>query len=322
MLAAMRALVADVGGTKTDLALYEGERGATPVRLGRAHVPTTDASGLMHAINDLRGAESLDVAVIAAAGPLAGDRIQLTNLPWAIDRHALELALGTHVSLINDVAALALALPALRDEHVAWLNPRPCAAQGPWAILALGTGLGAAVSVRAGRDTVAIAGEGGHADFAARNPIEARLSERLRARYGHVSKERVLSGPGLAELHQLSCLEAGEPDPGLLDPPLITERALEGEAACERTLGLFLSLCGAAAGDLALNVLPRGGMFLGGGVARRLAQRMQRGEVLAGFIDKGRMGSLLAELPLGVIVLEDATLLGAWERACFIAQRG
>lgn len=312
----MRALVADVGGTKTDLALYEGVRGSAPSELRRANVATTDAAGLLAAIEALRGQEGFDIAVIAAAGPLLAGRIALTNRTWAIEQAALERALGTPVELINDVGALALALPSLRGPDLCWLNPKPQSSAGPWAILTLGTGLGAAIAVRSGDSTIAIAGEGGHADFAARNALEARLCERLRERHGHVSRERVLSGPGLAALHELLELEAGEPDPAPLDPALITERALAGDARCGRSLEVFLSLCGAAAGDLALTVLPKGGVFFGGGVARVLAARMQKGdEVMTGFTDKGRTSRLLAELPLAVILRHDATLLGAWEHA-------
>ncbi|MEA2693939.1 MAG: glucokinase [Acidobacteriota bacterium] len=340
-------LAGDVGGTKTNLGLFEISGTADPAdirsrgpRLLRsAHYPSPDFPGLAPIVATFLGAAFLggpggDVPPVGAAcfgvaGPVAGNRSRLPNLDWPeLDGGALAQAIGIpagRLRLINDLVATAEAIPLFAPDDLAVLqkgNPgRSGEMEGNRALIAAGTGLGMAFLPRIGEAWVPIASEGGHMDFAARNAEEAALAAALRARYGHVSVERVVSGAGLRDVHQHLLESGGEEEAPEVaarlraaeDPaPVITAAALAGESALSaRALDLFTAAYGAAAGNLALAGTATGGVYLGGGIAPKILAKLQEGTFLAAFNDKGRFREYLEAIPVRVVLNDRAALLGA-----------
>jgi glucokinase len=316
-MAALRALVADVGGTKIDFAIGEGPRGA----IARAsRVASAEQSSFESAVTSFLGADRVDVAVFAVAGPVADGRSQLTNLPWLIDRRALERTLGVPVDLLNDFAALGYAVPLLEPQDLLPLAQPPRSTSAPIAILGAGTGLGMAIFQPAGNILHVLAGEGGHADFAPRDELEVRLWRYLKAQHGRVSVERVLSGAGLAAVYAFMYEEAGTPGPNAeqVSPAEVTRRALEAPGSdpiADAALARWLAIYGAEAGNLALLCVPAAGLYIAGGIAQKLGARLAAGELMTAFRDKDPMRAVLERIPVDVIMRPDASLIGAFARA-------
>jgi glucokinase len=329
-----RALVlaGDVGGTKTNLGLFESAAAGSPPRLLRsAHYPSPDFPGLAPIVAVFLGSDGARVgaAGFGVAGPVAGNRCaRLPNLDWPeLDGAALAAAIGLpagRLRLINDLVATAEAIPLFAPEELAVLQPgAPGAAtgEGNRALIAAGTGLGMAFLPRIGGTWVPVASEGGHMDFAARNEEEAALAAALRRRHGHASVERVVSGFGLPDIYRYLLESGGEAEipevaarlGAAADPaPVITAAALAGESAlCVRTLDLFVAAFGAAAGNLALAGTATGGVYLGGGIAPKILPRLADGPFLHAFADKGRFREYLEAIPVRVILNDRAALLGA-----------
>jgi glucokinase len=334
----LRALVADVGGTKLDFAICEAERSSevssgdiTLVRTTR--VASAEQSSFEAAVSAFLGDERVDVAVLAVAGPVVDGQSQLTNLPWLIDRRTLERAIGAPVDLINDFAALGYAVPLLTERDLLSLARAPRRLQAPFAVIGAGTGLGVATFVRAPGGLQVLAGEGGHADFAARSELEVGLWRYLNARHGRVSVERVLSGQGLASVYAFlreqaepagprpaDCVAAmpTSPNEPALSPAEVSERALDpiaNDPIAREALALWLSIYGAEAGNLALRVVPEAGLYIAGGIAQKLGARLAAGELMSAFRDKDPMRAVLERIPVDVIMRPDASLIGAFARA-------
>ena len=252
-------------------------------------------------------------------------RCKTTNLPWQLDERELGSALGCQVRLLNDFSAVVHGIGELDDAQLQVLQEGERDPAGPFAVIGAGTGLGEGIGVRGGHGRViALAGEGGHRDLAPRNATEDRLLAYLRRRLGgRVSVERVVSGMGLPVLHDFVI------DDGLaVSSAEVLEEIGAGDAAavigqhgqagdddaCSRALDLFIGLYGAAAGNLALGVVPSGGLYVAGGIAPRLVERIARGDFMEALLDKGRMGPLLARVPVAVVLEPRVGLLGA--RAC------
>lgn len=319
-------LAGDVGGTKAHLALYEpGSSVREPVlerRLASREYATLEAL-----VRDfLAGAPGLPSrAVLGIAGPVVEQRIEATNLPWSIGAAELSAELGgAQVLLINDLEATAWGLPLLDSTEIEILHPgtpRP----GNRALIAAGTGLGEALLIWDGATWRPCASEGGHTDFAPRDAIEDELLLWLRARHGRVSYERILSGPGLANLYRFfaatgrgsASLDVAARFETAADPAaVVSNAALDG--SCERarlTLERFVSIYGAEAGNLALKALAVNGIFLGGGIAPRILPLLRSGGFLAAFHNKGRLGPLLARIPVTVLRDDRAALWGAAQLA-------
>ena len=324
-------LACDVGGTKTNVALLEPAGSSLTIARfesfrSRDHATLDDilvafAGG--HAL-------SLDAAGFGVAGPVIGGRAVTTNLPWEIDARRLAERLGLPAaSLLNDVEAHAWSVDRLAPTALLTLQ-EGAPADGTVAVIAAGTGIGFSALVGSGTSRVSMASEGGHADFAARSPLEGGLLAFLRDRHGQVSVERVLSGPGLVNVYEF-LREAG----GGEEPPWLSAALREGDPAaaisaaamggrsetCSRAVDLFLEAYGAEAGNWALRTLAVGGLHVGGGIARKLlgpaagaseAWRARARETfLRGFHDKERMRSLLESVPVRVILDERAPLIGA-----------
>jgi glucokinase len=322
-------LAGDVGGTKTSLALYRREeRGLLRRRM--ATYGSREYAGLEPILRDFLGdGTKVERACIGVAGPVEDGRCRLTNLDWEVDEESLRRALGvSEAYLLNDVQATASSLPFLEGADRGMLQEGEANPRGNMAVLAAGTGLGEGFLVGAGDAYLPIASEGGHADFAPRDAREVRLHSFLRAKYGRVSLERVLSGPGMYDVYRF--LREGEgvsEDPGIAaevagpEPQraIVRHGLAGGTGACAEAVRIFCSLYGAEAGNLALKYLATGGVYLGGGIAPSLLPSLRGGEFLSAFLDKGRMRNLLSRVPVAVILDPSAPLLGA---ASFAAGRG
>jgi glucokinase len=320
-------LAGDIGGTKTILALYPDEKGVAGGAIREARYESGDYSSLDAVIAGfLRETKASPVAAsFGVAGPVKEGRAQITNLPWAIDAEVIARLFGIpQVFLLNDLQAIATAVPHLRGDELATLNPGTAAERGNIAVVAPGTGLGVGFLVWTGAGYRAYASEGGHASFSPRNSREIELLKYLTRRYGHVSFERVCSGAFLPGIYEFLRDEGSHPEPSWLrdelaktqDPtPVIVQTALSSKASiCEATLDVFVQTLGTLTGNLAVTFLATGGIYLGGGIPPRILERLQRPDFLSAVADKGRFGDFCADLPVHVIMDPGAALRGA---ACF-----
>ncbi len=316
----------DIGGTKIRLGLWEV--GHERLRLLEDWtVASPDFSGLMEAINSVCPKAELRnlPACFGVAGPVRAGRASLTNVPWIVDAEEIqrELGLGS-VLVINDLEATAWAVPAICPEFLVEIKVGVVEPKGPVAILAAGTGLGQACLIREWDSPVVISGEGGHADFAPRNSLEGELHGFLAKRHGHVSWERVLSGPGLVDLAEFFVARSGrsvedwfESEMSAEDPAAAVSAAgLDGsDTDCVAALDLFVAVYGAQAGNAALTFGATGGVLLAGGMAPKLAPALLRRTFVESFLDKGRMRAFLEEIQVSILADEDAPLKGAALRA-------
>jgi glucokinase len=313
-------LAGDVGGTKTNLALFTAERGALEP-LVSATVPNHGRAGLEAVVGEfLAGREDRPAAAcFGIAGPVTGERIHMPNLGWWVDARALEKALGVdRVVLLNDLEATAYGIATLAPDRFAVLNEGAAPAGGATAaLIAAGTGLGEAVLYWDGARHRVCASEGGHADFGPRDAEQTAILDRLRGRFGHVSWERLVSGPGLHNVYDALDLDespavaasiASAPDASAR----ISELALAGGSArCVRALDCFVACYGAAAGNLALQALATGGVYVGGGIAPKIVSKLRDGAFLRAFCDKGRLAPLMERIPVKVILDPTTALRGA-----------
>lgn len=312
-------LVVDVGGTRTRLALaWVRESG---VRLSPVCIFNSQEFATFEAVLDhyrQQGGEEWLFMAVGVAGPVTEQRVQVTNLPWQLDARRLKEAGYGHCRLFNDLEAVAWGLPALSADELCCLHPgRPV--PGNRAVIAAGTGLGEAGIYDDGKGWRPFSTEGGHASFAPRNEQEVALWQELSERYGHVSWERVVSGMALPELYHFLCRYRHQSPPDWLTEKLrlpepaawLTEAALSGrDAICVELLPWFASLYGAEAGNLALKVMSRGGVYLAGGMAPKILPFLQSEEFRAAFLDKGRMRPLLEQMPLWVVLTDQVALYG------------
>lgn len=312
-------LLADIGGTHARFAWQAGPQ--TPLQDVQVQ-PTAAHDGIEAAIDSyLRSTDRQTPAqcAIAIATAITGDEVSMTNHPWRFSIRALQQRFGfEHLRVINDFTALALALPLLRPDMLVPVGggaPRPgCTI----ALIGPGTGLGVSglvpVSSTDGRTTWApLQGEGGHVTLAAHDEREDALLAVLRRRYGHVSAERALSGPGLTNLHSaVVVLDQGRPPDVEWSAPQITQGARSGDAACRAALDHFCAFLGSVTGDLALTLGALGGVYIGGGIVPRLGEDFRRSAFRQRFEAKGRFASYLAAIPVHVIDANASpALLGA-----------
>lgn len=318
----MRVLAGDVGGTKTWLALYEG-RDHEFRELRSSRFSSSAFHSLAPMIRVFLGNEThvIERAAFGVAGPVIDDVCNATNLPWRIDARRLEADLEIpRIRLINDFQAVALGVPSLQSDDLFVLQDREVDPQGPIAVIGAGTGLGEAIMVPSAEGLRVLPSEGGHTDFAPRNEIEIELLRFLLRRHERVSYERVVSGPGLVTLYEFVTTHGIAPENETIrarmggeDPAAVIGGAAldRSDEACSRAVELFLSLYGAEAGNLALKVLPTGGLYIAGGIAPRLLPLLRGGAFLEAFHQKGRMTPLVDALRVAVITNTQVGLLGA-----------
>lgn len=308
-------LVGDIGGTNVRFAL--AERGSTRLR-HRWSEPCRSHDSLVAAARTYLAAVPIrpERACLALAGPIVAGTVRLTNSGWTAHEGDFATGLGlTEVRFVNDFAALALALPELGEADTVPVGPRRRSTDGTLAVVGPGTGLGVAGLHRSDRGAIPLASEGGHIGFAAETDEEARLVGQLRAELGHVSVERLVSGPGLVRLYGLLAGGSGARSP--VEPAGIVARA-DTDPHAARALELFTVWLCRFAGDAALAFAARGGVFIGGGIAPRIVEAFGRPAARAAFETKGRMTDFLRDVPLAVITAPDVGLRGA---AAWIAAR-
>jgi glucokinase len=318
-------LAGDIGGTKTHLAIYDFEKGPHEAIVDRIY-PSGQFANLETIVQAFMAEANLPIerAVFGVAGPVSGGQATITNLPWIIRESRLQevLQVGS-VTLLNDLQAIAYAVPFLQPADLHTLNDGDAEPHGPIAVIAPGTGLGEAYLTWDGNHYRAHASEGGHADFAPTDELEMSLLRYMLRLYDHVSYEKVCSGLGIRNLYFFLKNTGYAPEPPWLakqllecsDPtPLIVNAALNHERQpCElavAALRLFVSILGAEAGNLGLKLMSTGGVYLGGGIPRRILPWLEHKYFMQSFLNKGRFSTILIRFPVHVILHKNAALLG------------
>ena len=314
-------LAGDVGGTKILLGLFARD-GARPTAIEVRSYRTLDfpdlgAVSLQFLRETSTDPHDIEAAGFGVAGPTTGTRAELTNVPWIVDLDAFQHEVAIQRAyLLNDLEALAWSITVLTPDEIEVVHEGRADARGNVALIAAGTGLGIALLPNLDGRLVPRASEGGHVDFAPRNADERALAEALTREHGRVDIERVVSGPGLANIHRIlhphQCATL-TPMPTLDDlPAAVSRAALEaGCPSCISSLESFVSAYGASAGNLALTVLATGGVYLGGGIAPRILPALRWPCFMRSFLDKSPMDALISRVPVKVILNPRAGLLGA-----------
>ena len=316
-------LAGDVGGTKTDLAIFSPDRGPR-APLTRKEFRTGAYPSLATMVREFLAATGVTVerATFDVAGPVLEGRAKLTNLTWVLDQTDLARELGlASVRLLNDLHAVALAVPTLDADDLHRLNEGRRDPRGAIAVIAPGTGLGEAFLTWDGSRYRSYPSEGGHGGFAPESPLEIDLLSHLMSRFGHVSRERVCSGLGIPNLYEflrdrgevaespeIAAALAVAPD----RTPLICKAGLRRsppDPLCRATVDLFVAILAAEAGNLTLQVLATGGLYLAGGIPFQILPALEEG-FMAQFVRKGRLGPLVSRVPVQVVQCR-AALIGA-----------
>ncbi len=318
----MRVLAGDVGGTNARLALVDVDASGARL-LNERRYSSRDYPGLAPIVKLFfrECGERPERACLAIACPIVGDDCVAPNLPWKVN--ALELTAEIRIprtSIINDFEAVGYGIELLTPADLLTLQAGTPTARGTIALIGAGTGLGQGFLFWDRDHYQVLPSEGGHVDFAPRGKLETGLLQFLREQYGRVSWERLLSGPGIVNIYRYllaakvapeqdsvrSQMQAGDP------AAVITRHGLaRSDCLSERAVDLFCELLGAQAGNLALTVVAKGGVYLAGGIAPRLAERLESGGFLRAFRDKGRLAELLSHIPVHVIMNPSVALLGA-----------
>lgn len=316
-------LAGEIGATRTRLAAFETEGNRLQCVVEKTYA-SQEHSGLAEILPQFTRSEGIPVhsACFGVAGPVRAGRSKISNLPWTIDCKDLAAQLKlSSVGLLNDLEAYAYGIDALESKDFITISPGAEHAEGNRAVISAKTGLGMAGLFWDGFRHHPFACEGGHADFAPRDPVQIELLSYLQNKYGRVSCERVLSGPGLHDIYSFvrdtkkaeETAEVREQMKATSDPsPLISRLALQGKSSiCELALSIFVNVFGAEAGNCALRYMTTGGIFIGGVIAAKIAPKMQDGTFMRAFLDKGRMESILKDMPVQIIANDDCGLIGA-----------
>lgn len=324
-------LAGDIGGTKTNLGLFsEGKRRPKP-EVSETY-SSRDAPDLEHIIERFMERHRFDIqgACFGIAGPVVDGKSKTTNLPWVVSEDKIKRRFKwSRVSLVNDLSATAYAVPLMSSRELYSLNRARVRSAQNLALVAPGTGLGEALLIFQNGHYVPIPSEGGHVDFAPTNHEEIALWQYLHRLWGHVSVERVLSGPGLVSIYSWLKETGRYREPAFLarmmeetDPAkAITQGALEHKnPMCVKALNTFVSVLGAVAGNLALTGMTTGGVYLGGGISPKILPKLKEGLFMKAFTDKGRFRELLEKIPVRVILNDRAALLGAAHHALEMVQ--
>jgi glucokinase len=313
-------LAGDIGGTSTRLALFEQSGDRLRIAIERVYASPAHA-GLEDIVAKFISEHPLVVtaAAFGIAGPVRNGRVRTPNLAWIVDGAVVARALGlAHVALINDLEANAWGIPALDETDFVTLQPGAPGAIGNQAVISAGTGLGQAGLYWDGERHRPFATEGGHGDFAPRNTTEMRVLEFLLKEFDRVSVERLVSGPGLCNIFRAleNIASRSAATTALLasdDPAAAISRAAltNSDPLAVQALDLFVSLYGAEAGNLALKMMATGGVFIGGGIAPRIIEKLTGNAFIEAFLAKGRMRALMAAIPVKVILNDKTALIGA-----------
>jgi glucokinase len=316
-------LAGDIGGTHARLALFTID-GKRLVRETLEIFPTHEHPSLESVVRLFRErhGDNASAACFGVAGPVRDGRAQMANLNWIADASSLGREINcSQVLIINDLVANAWGIEGLEPRDFATLNPGAPDARGNMAVISAGTGLGEAGLYFDGRRHHPFPSEGGHADFAPVDEQQGELLTYLRSEFGRVSVERVLSGSGLLHIYRFLCVRQQGAEPCELrdeivaagDPSIpVWNAAIEGRSPLSAAaLEIFMSIYGAEAGNLALKLMATGGVYLGGGLAPRIVDRLRKSGFLAAFAAKGRMSEILNAIPVRVILNDETALIGA-----------
>jgi glucokinase len=317
-------IAGDVGGTKTDLAVYSSD-GGPHAPLAQNRFPTAEYPSLQAMVTDFLGREkaSVEVASFDVAGPVIDGRVKATNLPWVMDEGSLARDLRLRsVHLMNDLEAVARSVPVLRPKDLVTLNEGQAVPKGTIAVIAPGTGLGESYLTWNGGRYRAHSSEGGHSDFAPTDERQVRLLQYLWKRFDHVGFERVCSGIGLPNIYEYLRDEERIPErpevtEAIASAPDRTKAIIEAaadprdpSARCRAAVETLASILAAEAGNLALKVLATGGLYLAGGVALHMLDALKDPRFMQTFARKGRFEDLMRKIPVHVITARGA-LVGA-----------
>lgn len=316
-------LAGDIGGSRTLLAAFETEANKL-TRVVEKSYPSPEHEGLTGIVADFVKSEGIPVhsACFGVAGPVRKGRSKISNLPWTIDSRELagQLRLES-VGLLNDLEAYAYGVDALESSDLVTLREGAEDAEGNRAVISARTGLGVAGLYWDGFRHHPFACEGGHTDFAPRNDLEIELFQYILKKHGHVSTERILSGPGIKVIYDFLRDSKRVEEPAWLKeeidkthdaPALISKIATEKRAAiCQQTISIFMSIYGAKTGDCALTFMSTGGIFICGIIAARNLSHMKDPVFMESFLNKGRMRELLEDMPVKVVINDDCGLIGA-----------
>src|SRR5437762_7809372 len=316
-------LAGDIGATRVLLAAYQKEGSQLQCVVQRLY-KTQDHSGIAEVLKDFVNTEGVPVhaACFGVAGPVRAGKSKISNLEWTIDSRELasQLKLAS-VGLLNDLEAYAYGVDALASTDFITLSEGAEDAEGNRVVISARTGLGLAGLYWDGFRHHPFACEGGHSDFAPRNELEMELLGYLQKKYGRISCERILSGPGIKNIYDFLRDTKKEDEPqwlreqisGAPDPPaLISQIALENKSSiCDRTLSIFVSIYGAETGNCALHFMATGGIFIGGSIAAKIVPKMKDPLFMQSFLNKGRMEPLLKEMPVKIVLNDDSGIIGA-----------
>lgn len=305
-------LVADIGGTNIRLALVAADGALHDVRVFPCRDFPNPAAAADAYLGEIRPALRPRRAALGAATAIAGDRVELVNLAWSFSIEGTRLQLGLdHLTVINDVAALALALPHLGPADRVPISDGAGTADASFAVVAPGTGLGVAALIPHAGAWLPVASESGHATVAAHDETEVAILAILRRRYGHVSAERVLSGPGLVNLYQALCERAGIAAEADITPAAVSQRGASGACPlCGEAIRLFSAMLGSFAGSMALAFCAWGGVFIGGGVVGHLGPAFDSAAFHQRFVAKGRLTPRLVDVPAFLVTHPTPALIG------------
>lgn len=316
-------LAGDIGATRTRLAAFETEGNRLQCVVEKTY-RSQEYGGLSEILPHFVRTEGIPVhsACFGVAGPVRSGRSKISNLPWIIDSRELAKQLKLNsVGLLNDLEAYAYGIDTLESKDLITLSEGSEDAEGNRAVISARTGLGVAGLYWDGFRHHPFACEGGHADFAARNDLQIELLVYLQKKYGRISCERLLSGPGIRNIYEFLRDEHKADEPAWLRdqidaaadvPALISQLALEGKAAiCDQALTIFVSIFGAETGNCALHYMSTGGIFIGGSIAAKIVSKMKDPVFMQSFLDKGRMAVLLKDMPLKIVLNDDCGLMGA-----------
>ena len=316
-------LAGDIGGTKTHLALFslEGEKLQSELK---KTFPSKQYRGLEPVVEEFLAGQQVSIrrACFGIAGPVVEGQVKTPNLPWVVNAAKLaDTCKLSSVALLNDLEATAYGIFTLQDQELLSLNEGTPRRPGNMVLIAAGTGLGEATLYDDGHEYHPSASEGGHADYAPRNETEIDLLRYLIKKFGRVSYERVVSGPGLANIYEFLRDGGRMEEPEWLKEKIasaedisaaITQEALAGSGAiCVKALDLFVSVYGAEAGNLALRGKATSGVYIGGGIAPKIVAKIKDGTFMRAFVDKGRYRDFLSGIPVRVVLNDQAALQGA-----------
>jgi glucokinase len=321
-------LAGDIGATNSRVAAFRTDGSGLPMVAEKIY-KSQEHGNLSEIVADFVLTEGIPAmqACFAVAGPVRAGRSKISNLPWTIDSRDLAKQLKLRaVGLINDLEAYAYGLDMLNPEDFVTLNAGSPEALGNTAVISAGTGLGEAGLLWEEQRQHPFASEGGHASFSPHNETQIELLRYLQKKFGHVSTERILSGPGLRNIYEFlrDTKRAEEPD-WLRDeiaksndvPALISKTALDKKTPiCEQTLDIFVDAYGAEAGNCALKFMSLGGIYIGGSIAAKILPKIKETTFVEAFLDKGRLRPLLQDIPVKVVLNDNAGLIGAARYAC------